>query len=121
MMPLTLSSRDARPMPARLRPLGLLASALTRRAAARPGGARRHQQRRACLSRRCRGLFLGQRRRADQLISNFENSTSEIHYCYVEALDDGRGYTVGGAGFTSATGDLLEVATASTFRPAQPA
>lgn len=58
------------------------------------------------------GLNQGQRRRTDALISNFENSTSVIQYCYVEALNDGRGYTVGRAGFTSATGDLLEVAEA---------
>jgi chitosanase len=56
------------------------------------------------------GLSPGQRRRADKLISQFENSTSKIQYCYIEALDDGRGYTAGRAGFTSATGDLLEVA-----------
>src|SRR3954454_24970524 len=47
---------------------------------------------------------------ADKLISEFENSTPGIQYCYVEALGDGRGYTVGRAGFTSATGDLLDVA-----------
>src|SRR3954454_18634226 len=51
---------------------------------------------------------------ADKLISEFENSTPGIQYCYVEALDDGRGYTVGRAGFTSATGDLLEDAEADT-------
>ena len=56
------------------------------------------------------GLTRAQHRRVDKLISQFENSTSKIQYCYVEALDDGRGYTVGRAGFTSATGDLLEVA-----------
>ena len=56
------------------------------------------------------GLTHGQRIRVDKLISQFENSTSRIQYCYVVALDDGRGYTVGRAGFTSATGDLLEVA-----------
>src|SRR3954465_11115710 len=56
------------------------------------------------------GLTHAQRVRADKLISQFENSTSVIQYCYVVALDDGRGYTVGRAGFTSATGDLLEVA-----------
>src|SRR3954471_8970951 len=55
-------------------------------------------------------LTHAQRVRADKLISEFENSTPVIQYCYVEALDDGRGYTVGRAGFTSATGDLLEVA-----------
>src|SRR3954471_15293480 len=56
------------------------------------------------------GLTHAQRVRVDKLISEFENSTPVIQYCYVEALDDGRGYTVGRAGFTSATGDLLEVA-----------
>jgi chitosanase len=56
------------------------------------------------------GLTHAQRVRVDKLISEFENSTQVIQYCYVEALDDGRGYTVGRAGFTSATGDLLEVA-----------
>ena len=59
---------------------------------------------------RAKGLSPGQRRRADKLVSQFENSTSKIQYCYVEALGDGRGYTVGRAGFTSATGDLLVVA-----------
>lgn len=56
------------------------------------------------------GLTRGQRRRSDKLISQFENSTSKIQYCYIEGLGDGRGYTAGRAGFTSATGDLLEVA-----------
>jgi chitosanase len=56
------------------------------------------------------GLNEGQRLRVDKLISEFENSTSVIQYCYIEALDDGRGYTAGRAGFTSATADLLEVA-----------
>jgi len=32
-----------------------------------------------------------------------------IQYAYIERLDDGRGYTAGRAGFTTATGDLLEV------------
>jgi chitosanase len=59
-------------------------------------------------------LTHGQRIRVDKLISQFENSTSVIQYCYSVALDDGRGYTVGRAGFTSATGDLLEVAEAYT-------
>src|SRR3954454_1934188 len=56
------------------------------------------------------GLTHAQRLRADKLVSEFENSTQVIQYCYVEALEDGRGYTVGRAGFTSAPGDLLEVA-----------
>src|SRR4051794_39617736 len=59
-------------------------------------------------------LTHGQRIRVDKLISEFENSTPVIQYCYSVALDDGRGYTVGRAGFTSATGDLLEVAQAYT-------
>jgi chitosanase len=57
-----------------------------------------------------RALTHAQRIRADELVSQFENSTSKIQYCYIGALDDGRGYTAGRAGFTSATGDLLEVA-----------
>src|SRR3954449_8087981 len=56
------------------------------------------------------GLTHAQRLRTDKLISEFENSTPVIQYCYVVALEDGRGYTVGRAGFTTATGDLLEVA-----------
>jgi chitosanase len=55
------------------------------------------------------GLTAEQKRRADQIISVFENDTIEIQYAYVEDIDDGRGYTAGRAGFTSATGDLLIV------------
>lgn len=47
--------------------------------------------------------------RIDAIVSLFENSTPEPQYCYVEALDDGRGYTAGKGGFTTASGDLLEV------------
>jgi chitosanase len=50
-----------------------------------------------------------QRRRADELISAFENSTTEISYDYAENLDDGRGVTSGRAGFTTATCDALAV------------
>jgi len=50
-----------------------------------------------------------QRLRMDQIISIFENGTPEIQYAYIENLPDGRGYTAGRAGFTTATGDLLEV------------
>ena len=46
---------------------------------------------------------------ADQLISLFENDTPEIQYCYIENIEDGRGFTAGRAGFTTATADLLEV------------
>lgn len=50
-----------------------------------------------------------QKRIADALISEFEFSRPLPQYCDFEALGDGRGYTVGRAGFTTATGDLLEV------------
>ncbi|GAC1352423.1 MAG: chitosanase [Polyangiales bacterium] len=49
-----------------------------------------------------------QRRRADMLISLFENGTVDIRYDYVQALGDGRGYTAG-RGFTTGTGDVLAV------------
>ncbi|MES9778116.1 chitosanase [Bacillus velezensis] len=55
------------------------------------------------------GLNKDQKRRAEQLTSIFENGKTEIQYGYVEALDDGRGYTCGRDGFTTATGDALEV------------
>ncbi|MDL5023959.1 chitosanase [Bacillus velezensis] len=55
------------------------------------------------------GLNTDQKRRAEQLTSIFENGKTEIQYGYVEELDDGRGYTCGRAGFTTATGDALEV------------
>jgi len=50
-----------------------------------------------------------QRILADQIISVFENDTPVIDYAYIENLDDGRGFTAGRAGFTSATGDMLLV------------
>ena len=46
---------------------------------------------------------------ADQIVSAFENSTTEIKYDYCENLDDGRGFTAGRAGFCTGTGDLYEV------------
>lgn len=57
------------------------------------------------------GLSVDQRRRADELISAFENSTVKIQYDYAENLGDGRGVTSGRAGFTTATCDALEVIT----------
>ncbi len=54
-------------------------------------------------------LTRDQQRRIDQLVSVFENDTPNIQYAYIEALRDGRGYTAGRAGFTSATGDMLDV------------
>jgi chitosanase len=55
------------------------------------------------------GLTAQQKLRTVQLISLFENSTRELQYGYIENLNDGRGYTAGRAGFTSATGDLVLV------------
>lgn len=45
------------------------------------------------------------------LVSSAENSTLDysIQYSYIQDIGDGRGYTAGIIGFTSATGDLLEV------------
>ena len=54
------------------------------------------------------GLTVSQRRIADGLVSEFEQGSVASDYCDVEALGDGRGYTVGRAGLTSADGDLLE-------------
>lgn len=45
----------------------------------------------------------------DEIVSIFENETPDLQYDYIDALGDGRGYTAGRAGFTTATGDLLEV------------
>ena len=47
------------------------------------------------------------KRRAAQITSTFENSTTELQYDYAENIGDGRGITAGRAGFTSATSDLL--------------
>lgn len=62
-----------------------------------------------CSPAQTSGLSQTLRRRADQIISVFENGTTEIQYDYVDDLDDGRGITAGRAGFTSADGDLLIV------------
>lgn len=45
------------------------------------------------------------------LVSSAENSTTdyEKEYSYIEDIGDGRGYTCGLIGFTSGTGDLLDV------------
>jgi chitosanase len=47
--------------------------------------------------------------RVDQVVSVFENGTTVVQYCAIENISDGRGYTAGKAGFTSATGDLYEL------------
>ncbi|MFH7027560.1 MAG: chitosanase [Heteroscytonema crispum UTEX LB 1556] len=55
------------------------------------------------------GLIPDQKRRAEQFTSIFENDTIELQYDYVEDIGDGRGFTCGRAGFTTATGDAVEV------------
>jgi chitosanase len=55
------------------------------------------------------GLDGERRRRADQLISAFENSTTVIQYDYAEDIGDGRGITSGRAGFTTADCDARDV------------
>ena len=57
-------------------------------------------------------VFLSDEQRliADQIISIFENGTTEIQYGYAEHIaSDLHGITAGRAGFTSATGDMLMV------------
>ena len=48
--------------------------------------------------------------RIEQVVSIFENSTTDQVYDYIENIHDGRGYTAGKIGFTTATGDLVLVA-----------
>ncbi len=55
-----------------------------------------------------------------EIVSVFENSTKTIQYNYIENLGDGRGYTAGEAGFTTATGDLVLVAEDYVARTSQP-
>jgi len=45
----------------------------------------------------------------DSLVSIFENSTLTIQYEFIGDIKDGNGFTAGRAGFTSKTGDMLEV------------
>jgi len=54
-------------------------------------------------------LDYDQRRVADEIISVFENNTTDIQYDYAQDIDDGRGVTVGRVGFTTETGDLIEL------------
>ncbi|CDG81765.1 chitosanase domain protein [Janthinobacterium agaricidamnosum NBRC 102515 = DSM 9628] len=51
---------------------------------------------------------------AMQLVSSAENSSLnwKAQYGYIEDIGDGRGYTAGIIGFTSGTGDMLELVTA---------
>jgi chitosanase len=61
------------------------------------------------------------KRRAAQITSTFENATLELQYDYAENIGDGRGITAGRAGFTSATGDLLQLVREYTaLEPANP-
>ena len=48
---------------------------------------------------------------AMELVSSAENSSLNwrAQYRYIEDIHDGRGYTAGIIGFTSGTGDMLEV------------
>lgn len=62
------------------------------------------------------GMQPDPKRRAEQLTSLFENGTIVIQYGSAEILDDGRGITCGRAGFTTATGDALEVVVRYTAR-----
>jgi chitosanase len=55
------------------------------------------------------GLTAAQKARADSLVSVFENDTIALQYAYIEDIGDGRGYTAGRAGFTTATGDFVVV------------
>lgn len=63
--------------------------------------------------RNATGSILKGTRRATafSLVSSAENSTVDYKstYDYIEDIGDGRGYTCGIIGFTSATGDLLDV------------
>jgi len=52
---------------------------------------------------------IAQRLMANKIISIFENGTPNLQYDYIEHIDDQHGYTAGIAGYTSATGDMLEV------------
>lgn len=45
----------------------------------------------------------------DCLVSIFENSSLTIQYGFINDIKDGNGFTAGRAGFTSKTGDMLEV------------
>lgn len=50
-----------------------------------------------------------QRQLATKLLAIFENRATSLQYAYAENIEDGRGFTVGAVGFTTGTGDALEV------------
>jgi chitosanase len=64
-------------------------------------------------------LTSDQKRRLEQITSVFENGTTSFDYGYVSNLNDGRGYTVGRVGFTTATGDAYQVASEYSVRKPQ--
>jgi chitosanase len=45
----------------------------------------------------------------DSVVSVFENGSPVVEYSAIQNIHDGRGYTAGKAGFTTANGDLLQV------------
>ncbi len=45
----------------------------------------------------------------DCLVSIFENSSLTIQYGFIDDIKDGNGFTAGRSGFTSKTGDMLEL------------
>ncbi len=49
------------------------------------------------------------RARAEAVVASFETGAAEPNYLDIYRLEDGRGITVGWVGFTSGTGDLLQV------------
>jgi chitosanase len=57
-----------------------------------------------------------QRRVADQILSVFENTTTEPRYDYVEELRDGRGFTCGKIGFTTSSTEVRDVVEAYAAR-----
>jgi len=62
------------------------------------------------------GLSADQKRRAEQITSLFENGTLDLQYGYCAALGDGRGYTAGRAGFTTASDEVVTIVKAYTER-----
>ena len=63
----------------------------------------------SCSARADRSFDVTIEDKVESIVSIFENGTPELQYDYIDALPDGRGYTAGRSGFTSGTGDLLEV------------
>ncbi|HEY3780584.1 MAG TPA: chitosanase [Fimbriimonadaceae bacterium] len=64
------------------------------------------------------GFTDSQKKITEEIVSIFENDTPSLQYGYIENLHDGRGFTAGRGGFTSATGDMLAVL--KKFNEAEP-